>query len=56
MDYYNDNDIELDNKLTEIKECMEEALDLIEVCNNDTSSQFYTVNLKKDIKRFLEDH
>ena len=56
MSFYNNNDIQLDSKLDEIKQCMEEALELINVCNNDTTSEFNTCSLEKDIKRFLEDY
>lgn len=55
MSFYNYNDIKLDNKLTELKECMQEVLDLIGVCDSDTSSEFYTMDLKKAIQRFLTD-
>ena len=56
MGFYNYNDIQLDNKLDEIKQYMKEALELINVCNNDTTSEFNTCSLEKSIKRFLEDY
>lgn len=55
MSFYNDNDIRLENKLNEIKQDMEEALKLIEICENDAESDFNTHYLKKRIERFCED-
>ncbi len=56
MSFHNDNDIKLDMKINEIKECMVDALELIDTCNNDPLSEFNTTHLKKDINRFLEDY
>ena len=56
MSFHNDNDIQLDTKINEMKECMTEALDLIDACDNDPLSEFNTTRLKKDINRFLEDY
>lgn len=56
MSFYNDNDIQLNKIVNEIKECMEEALEIINNCENDQASEYNIYNLKRDIKRFLEDH
>ena len=56
MSFYNDNDIQLNKIVNEIKECMEEALEIINNCENDRASEYNTYNLKKDIERFLEDY
>ena len=55
MSFYNQNDIALDNQLNEIKKEMGRALELIDICEDDPSSEFNTHPLKKDIERFLED-
>ena len=56
MSFYNDNDIQLNKIVNEIKEYMEEALEIINNCENDQASEYNIYNLKRDIKRFLEDH
>ena len=56
MSFYNYNDIELENKINEIKTHMKDALKLIDICNNDPASDYHTQSIERDIKRFLEDH
>jgi len=55
LSFHNQNDIALYNQLNEIKKEMDRALELIDICEDDLSSEFNTHPLKKDIERFLED-
>lgn len=51
-----DCDIELDSAVDSLKAEMERILDLIDKCDESSSSEYYTRDLKYDIEHFLYRH